>query len=713
MAILGKIRQRSLILILVIAMALFSFVLADLFRGGGLSASDGIVATVNGKDIERTEFMQKVERAQQQLGGRGSSVQAMNTVWDQELRKAVLETQYDELGLTVERTQMRDLLKQGLGAIEEFNNEAGEFDENKLNEFIANLQAIYPQPAILGTSQINYDDWRNYENDIAANGLYQTYYNMVQAGITGTIADGKLEHKLENDKVDMKFVQIPYSSIQDSTVSVSKDEIASYINKNKSDFEVDASRDIYYVQFNEEASLEDEETIKSGLLGLLDDRVEYNEASKLNDTIEGLNNTSDVASYINANSEIKFFDQFLFKNKLATGTSDSIFARNIGDTYGPYKQGNYYVISKLLEERFMPDSAKVRHILIPFVGATRADATVTKTDAEAKKTADSIYNVLRYNRSKFVSLLDLSSDSVSNEKGGEIEFTYDQSFAPEFKDFSFENNVGDLEVVRTDFGYHIIEILDQGTKQRALKIADLARSIEASETTINDVFNKTSKFEIAVAGSSFQDVASENDYVVKQSTEIKELDETIIGLGAQRQIVRWAFEADTKIGQVRRFSLTNGYVVAVLARKNKDGTMSVEKASVRVLPILRKEKKAALIRAGISGSTLEEVATSQNQTVRTAVAVNMKNPTLSGAGQEPKIIGTAFGLTEGSTSGLVDGTNGVYMVQVTKISPADELPSYASAATQATQAKINAATVALYNALKAAAQIEDNRAAIY
>jgi len=151
----------------------------------------------------------------------------------------------------------------------------------------------------------------------------------------------------------------------------------------------------------------------------------------------------------------------------------------------------------------------------------------------------------------------------------------------------------------------------------------------------------------------------------------------------------------------------------MLSASNKKELMSTEKASVTALPEIRKEKKAALIRARISGTTLEEIAASENQSIKTAVAINMKSPTLSGAGREPKVIGTAFGLEEGQTSKLIDGVLGVYVVQTTKITPADALPSYQAAANRVGTAKANAINTVLYNALKNAYVIEYNITSFY
>ena len=695
MAILNKIRQRSLFLILVIALALFSFVLADLFKNssGFSSKSQNVVATINGIDIDREEFMNRVENTQRQFGNAMTSTQAMNNVWDQEVRKAVFETQYDELGLTVERDYIRNLLSQSLGGFEEFKDDAGNFDENKLNEFIANLKAINPETALLNGAPINYEAWTNYEANISATGKEQMYTNMVKAGLVGTLADGELDYKLENDNVDVRFIQIPFTSIPDSTITVTQSDIKAYINKNKDKYEVDESRDLFFVEFKEEPSLT---------------------TAEIDETEIGFKDTEDEATFLAEHSATKLYDGYLSKQLLPTAIADSIYDKNVGEVYGPYKEGDLYKATKLIDVKQVPDSVKVRHILIPFVGATRADATVTKTDEEAKKTADSIYTAIRANRSKFKTLLDLSSDKVSNEKDGEIEFAYTDSFAPEFRDFSFENRVGDLQVVKTDFGYHIIEILSQGERQKVVKVGHLSLPIEPSEQTIDDVYNKTSKFEIAVTNGVFQDVAEESGYDVKPVSNIKELDETIPGLGSQRAMVRWAFEDGVKVGSVKRFNIQGGgYAVAVVSAINKKGLMTTEKASVTALPAIRKEKKAALIKERVFGNTLEEVSSSEGQTIKTAAAVNMKNPTLSGAGREPYVVGAAFGLQEGETSKLLTGNLGMYMIQVTKINYAAELPSYQAAANRVGTSKSNNVATSLFNALKESAKIEDNRATFY
>ena len=715
MAVLNKIRQRSIFLIIVIALALFSFVIGDIFTNlGSSSAADSAIATINGVDVERNEFMNKVENIQRQSNGSMTNTQAMNRAWDNEVRAKVMQSQYDALGLSVERDYMRNLLEQNLGSFEEFKNEAGLFDQDKLNEFIANLKAIAPETTTLGGSVIDYKSWTNFEQNVAISGVQQAYFNMVKSGITGTLTEGELDYQLENDKVDMKYVQIPYSSVADSTISVKTSEIKAYMKRFPKKYEVEASRDLVFVEFKEEASLADEQAIQADLSALVADREEFNEAANATQTIVGFKNTKDNAEFVNSYSADNYNDNYVFKSSFASDQADKISGLAEGEIYGPYKESGFYKLSKMVSLKRIPDSAKVRHILTPFVGSTRADASVTKTEAEAKTTADSIYKVLKRNRSKFKSLLSLSSDKVSNEKDGVIEFAYTDGFAPEFKAYSFENPKGSLGVVRTDFGYHVIEILGQGTFQQAYKVATISQAIEPSVETVDEVFKNKSKFEIAVADADFETVAAENNYEVRPVSSIKELDENIPGLGAQRAIVRWAFDDSASEGDFKSFNTTaGGFVVVKLTGVNTAGLMSTESGSFTALPEIRKEKKAEIIKDRISATTLDEIATAEGQTIKTAVAVNMKNPTLSGAGREPLVIGTAFGLAEGATSELISGNSGVYAVQVTKVTAAAALPSYQAAANRVGKAKENAVNTQLYNALKEAAEIEDNRAVFY
>lgn len=705
MAVLNKIRQKTVVLILVIALALFAFILSSLFENKDalFSKSQSIVATINGKDITREYFLQKVEQLQRQMGPTATNTQVMNRVWEQEVRQAVMETQFEELQISVEKDQMRDLLKTSLATNQNFLNEAGIFDENKMNEYIANLKETSPE---------GFASWVNYEKQVASNALNQNYINMVKAGLTGTLAEGKLDHELEGNKVDVKYVQVAYSLIPDSIVEVSKSEITNYINKNKNQYKVDASRDIRFVEFKEVASVEDENAIKAELNRYVNGQLVDERGAK--DTIVAFSKAKNNEEYINsiAASDVKFDIRFVFKSSLPTEAADAIYNLNEGEVYGPYKHDGSFKVTKVIAVKQIPDSAKVRHILIPFKGAQSAGPDVTQTEAEANATADSLLTILKRNRSKFPEFVKgFSSDQGSVAKEGRYDWHPYNTMVPEFNDFEFEGKIGDLGVVKTAFGFHIIEVEGQKNKTKAVQVGTISRKIEPSEKTTDKVFRDASNFEINAGKGDFGTLATDSKYTLRPVNGIKVLDENIPGVGNQRPIVRWSFEEDAEVGDIKRFNVPNGYVIAQLVAKHEAGLMSADDATAKVLPLIRKEKKAKIIMDRVTAATLEDFAAAEKTNVRTATAINMKNPTISGAGREPILTGAAFGLNEGETSKLIEGTNGIYMVQVTKVTPAVELDNYQAAANRVEQEKASAVNSKLYNALKEASEIEDNRAA--
>lgn len=712
MAVLNKIRQRSLVLIIVIALALFSFVLSDLFTRGNAfgDKTQNVVATINGTEIGREEFLQKVQAAQRNQPNATTS-QIMNSVYNQEVRNAILGEQYEALGLSVERDQMRDILKTSLATMPEFQNEDGVFDENKLNEFIANLKEISPNFGYLNGAPIDYASWKDYEDRISVSSLQQDYFNLAKGAVYATQFEGKVKSDIASEKRDIRYVQIPFTSIPDSTVTVSKGEIAEYLKDHADEYQVEESRNIQYVEFKNVASAQDEKEIAANLSSLVQDKVEYNETTKTTDTVLGFANTKDNTNFINTHSDVKFDDRFVYK----TAVSDSVFALNVGEIYGPYKDGNVYKLTKMLEKKQMADSIKSSHIIVPYAGSLRAGADITRTKDEANAMVDSLLPLVKNNVDKFNEVATEINTDGTKENNGEVGWTkvstYNpNSFDPDYANFIFNNPAGTVDIVETKFGYHIIRVDEKRAVDTAVKVGTIVRNINPSEQTEDRIFREAASFELAVSEGDFSQIAQDSNYTVRPVNKIKALDENIPGVGNQRQIVQWAFNDDTEVGDIKRFDVTSGYVIVQLTTKNKKGLMSVEEASVPVTAIIRKEKKADMIKSRISATTIDAVATAENKPARTATGVTMESPTISGAGSEPYVVGAAFALDEGETSKLLTGEKGVYMIEVTKVEAPVDLGSYQSFANQIEEQRANAVNSKLYQALEKAADIEDNRA---
>lgn len=706
MAVLNKIRQRSVFLIIIIALALFAFVLADVIRNGGAGTqqSQNTIATVNDEDIDREQFARQVEAYQRNLGPQASTSQAVNRVWESNIREIILDEQFEELGIRVEESQVRALLGEQMANNPNFTNEAGMFDVNRLREYVATLRSTSPEA---------YRQWLDFENSVGKSAREKIYFNMIKAGLGATSIEGEQAYRLSNDKADIKYVEIPYASIPDSEVNVSKSDIKKYIEKNPKRFQTEASRDIQYVFFEEEASEEDEGETRENITALLEDREEFNAVTSSNETVQGFGNTKNVASFVNENSDENYADNFQFKDDLPAKYADDLFNLQPGETYGPYKDAGAWKVSRMMEVAQIPDSVKASHVLVTYRG-TQISEGVTRSKGDAKSLADSIASVVKRNNSKFADLAaQYSADTSNKDNAGELGWFAPGAFIPAFNDYVFTNNKGDIGVVETEYGFHVIHIEDQTQKEKAVKLATIVRNLEASEKSMNDLFTEVTRFEIAAGKGDFSQIAKENDKEVRPVREISELDENIPGVGSQRRIVQWAFEDDTEAGDVKRFEIRGGYVVAQLTAVNEKGLRSVEAASSTVLPILQKQKKAEIIKKKISGNSLEEIAREQGVAVENAGSLSLDNPNIPGAGNEPEVVGAAFALEPGKISKPVAGNKGVFVVELGQKREAANLDSYRSYAGRETANRRQVAEEEVFSALKNKAEIEDNRSKFY
>ena len=706
MAILENIRKRTTILILIIGLALFAFVISGVFTnssfaGGKVGSS---VAEVNGNEIPIDEFRRKVEVASNRFGPSASSMMVVNQVWDQEVRNSILGQQFEDLGIDIERDQIMSYIKTipAYNQNPQFMNEDGIFDENKFRDFIADLKVNSPS---------QYNLWLQDEQSIIQNAKQQTYFNLVKAGVGATLKEGELDYKLANDKIDIKYVRVPYTAIPDSTISISKSEIQSYINKHKDEFKQEKARDIQYVYFEEKASAADENAIKEETLKLLDDTIEYREQTDRMDTIPGFRNATDLADFLDRRSDMKYDTIYKAKKDLPSSFADTLVTLKVGELFGPYRDGNYFKVSKMVDKK-INGTAKASHILISWKGAERAGENITRTKEEAEAKAKELLAEARKEDAVFVQLARDNSDGPSAPNGGDLGYFQEGAMVADFNDFVFGNNVGTIGLVETEFGFHVIKIDD---KQEIYRIATLAREIEPSETTVNNLFQDATKFEMdAISGEkAFPDLAKESDYEVRPVNKIMAMDENLPGLGSQRGIVQWAFNEETKVGEIKRFNVNNGYVIAQMTGKYEEGLKTVEDASTTVLPILRKERKAEKLITANKGKSMEEVAKDNSVSLSNASALSVKAPTIPGAGREPKVVGTAFAMNVGDTSDFLIGETGVYLITVTNKQEAPKLDNYSTFANSIKTSNAGNVNNTVYNALKKASKIEDNRSLFY
>ena len=716
MAILSKIRDRSMFLILIVGLALFAFVLDPSSIQQFFSSSKvNSIGEVNGEDIDREEFARQVEAYRTQSGGRASQMQAVNAVWSGMISEKIFEDQLEKAGIVIGEKDIWDAMT-SLQEIQNsplFKNEANLFDEEKLKEYIANMK----DDAESGNSQA-WLNWLATEKNIKQNLQRQAYTSLVKAGLGASLKEGERDYLFNNTKMDAEFVFVPYSTIVDSLAYVSKQEIQKYLEDNSKRFKKEASRTLKYVKFDIVPSEADDAEAKKLVESYIEDREEYSNAAKATVKIAGLKNAKNYEVFLNDNrSDLALDNGYKYKNQVFAEISDEVFNAPIGAVIGPYKQNGYYKISKVVETIQIPDSVKSSHIIIPYAGSTRS--TSLKTKEQAKKTADSVFALVRNNKSKFTEIADEINSDGTKGKGGDIGWVrkdqaFSASFDADFADFIYKNKVGSIDVVETAFGFHIIRVDDQTKANPAVKLVTFARLVEASEETENRIFEEAETLNANLSeGKDIDEIGEEKDYNVQMALNLKVLDEAIPGLGLQRQMVTWAFENEREIGDSKRFDIDvagkRGYAVAVLSGKIKEDGIAISSdllASIR--PELVDKKKAALIKNKMTGSTLAEIAQSSGIAVRKVSNLNLASPLISGVGNEPAVVGAMSTIKLNEVSDLVEGEKGVFAFKVIKRDAPVALENYDSFRKKIVN-QLQARGGQIFNVLEETADIKDNR----
>lgn len=706
MAILNQIRQRSLFLIIVIALALFSFVLADVFKNVGSSdLNQSVLAEVNGTEIDRFDFNLRLENLKNSANNASSSnTQLMKSTWDSELRRTLITQEFEKIGFRVEKSMMRNLIKESLSSYPSFQNESGEFSEAKLNQFLINLKDISPETIELetptGVQQVTYQSWNNFEKSLEESKLVELYFKLVESGINTTLLEGEFDHVSANSTVDFKYVKIPFDNIPDSIIKVNQSDLNQFISENKSNYKTDPSRDFIFVKFDEVPSTKDLKNIEAKLNSLTYGSTDNNEIAFIN--------SKNNSEFLNLNSEISFFDSYVPKNLLPSDHADKIYELKPGEVYGPYESNGFMKMTKLIESKQIPDSAKVRIITIP--------GQIFGSINEAEKFSDSIYNIIRNDRKEFLPIL--KQFDPNPESTGEVDLSYSDMnlfSLQDLRSFAFESRVGSLKLISTNNNYIIVEILKHGKKQRAVKIGDLAIELEPSEFTRDSIFSIASRFEISANDDNFRDYAQQNDYKIITANNIEEFAENIPVAGSQRKIVKWSFEDATDVGDIKSFRLDEGgYIIAMLTSINDEGLMSEGKSKTIILPQVKKQKKAEKIIENTRDLTsLEEIATEYSLEIKNVSSVNINNPQIPGVGSEPYVVGFANGQPINKLSRALKGNSGVFFIVTTSRSDAAKLDNYQSAANKLNTIRSGSTISGAFNSLKNSAEIKDYRGLFY
>jgi peptidyl-prolyl cis-trans isomerase D len=531
------------------------------------------------------------------------------------------------------------------------------------------------------------------------------YNTMIKSAVVTTKAEGKFAYQMEANKADFDYVTVAFSTVNDNQVKVTDEEMVAFMKKNPKKYKSDPTRSIDFITVESKPSKEDEAAMLESISGVLTGKVVYNEQTKKNDTLAGFRSVSNVGEFVNANSDIKFDSTYLAKKDLPVEFQEQLFNLPAGAVFGPYINNGHQCLSRMIARKANA-SAKASHILLAYKGAERSAATRTKE--EAQKLANDLLAQAKANPGNFPMLAITNSDDPgSKNNGGEYDNIAPGQMTPKFNDFVFNNPVGTMGVVETEFGFHVMKV---SGKNDAVLLGTVAQKIQASDATIDAAYTKASQLESsALENKNFEAVAKKAGLVVTPATNIKAYDEYVQGLGSQREIVRWSFNKETEVGAIKRFEVPQGFVVAKVKDINDTELLPLDVAKQTVEPILKNQKKAEIIKKKMSGSSLEVVSKASGASIITATAVSLKNPMITNIGMEPKVVGKAFGLAAGKTSKIIEGTSGMFMIRAKKVVKAPAISDFTTYINQEKTQNQSYASSQAYMAIKDKAEIKDNR----
>lgn len=663
MSIIQQIRDKAAWLVFgLIGVSLIGFLLMDSSVGNSrLASSSGNVGSVNGEELEYANFQKQISEREDQYKSQGYPVNDMmqqnirEEVWKQFKEEAVLKGEYQKLGIEVSDKELNDMLV-GPNAIPEIKRaftdpNTGVFDPQQAAARINQLRTIYKSNK--KTDQ-NYGMAQNFFEQVLPQfvkvRMKEKYLSLLVK--SSYIPKWMIEKSNADNSLvsSISYVSVPYQTISDSLIRISDGEIETYLDKHQDQYKQEESRSVRYVVFNAGPTSADSNALKI----------------QVNNLKQEFSTTTDVEGFLARNgTEINYHDGYVPKSKLTGARKDSLSMLSKGAVVGPYLDGPNYVIARIMDVKTMPDSVKARHILVATVDLKTNQPTVD--DTTAKKKIDSIKNLIDHG-ARFDSVaFHLSDDEGSRLKGGDLGYFAQGMMVKEFGDFAFNGKVGDKKIIKTQFGYHYVEIEDQKNFEPAYKIAYFARKIEPSTETDDNESGLASQF----AGESrnqaaFDENSKKGNLQKIPANDIHPTDFSIPGLGASRSLVRWIYDA--KLGEVSEsFSVGDKYVVAILTEINKTGIMTVAKARPIIEPILRNQKKAGMISQKIASATsLEAAASATGRTIAKADSLLFSSPYIPNVGPEPKVVGYAFDkqLIGKAISQPVSGNEGVYVLKV-------------------------------------------------
>jgi peptidyl-prolyl cis-trans isomerase D len=714
MQIIQTIRDKGAAIVIgVIAISLIGFLLMDAKQGSSnfFSSLSSNVGKVNSQPIERKEFEAMIKMVDENAQRQASQYQPKPGIdeirqqaWDGIVQKKILEAEFNKLGMQLTSKELNSLFFSNNPENPFMQNDGfkdpntGQLDVSKVSQQIATMKKAKGKDA---------ENYNQYVGQLELSTLYSKYSALLGASAYYPSWLQTKDSAETKNFANISYTAIPYNVINDSTIKITDSEIEGYVAKNKNQFKQEAGRLISYVSFSQLPSSTDSATIKEQIAGLKNSFIA----------------DSNAAAFLARNGSIGGVSpDYIWKSKFQSSVKDSILKLQKGQVFGPYIEGNNYVLAKLVGIKQQADSVRCRHILIKIADLKDGQvANNIRPDSTARRLIDSIAAAVK-NGADFNALVQkYSDDPGSKGTKGEYSFNNDNQLVDSFYRTVFYEPAGTKKIVlgvdnNNYAGYHYIEVLAQYKFEPAYKVGYMVKEIVSSENTINNANLNATKLSGQKSTKDFDAYIAKNGLQKISAPAIKEND-YMIGRQLQdaRQLIKWAFEA--KAGNVSEpFNINDQFIVATVEKELSEGVQDVATAKPMAETAIRNKKKAEIISKKIGATpTLESAATAYNITVQTAGAdssITFTSPIIPNIGQEPKVIGACFNpALQNKVSAPISGTSGVYVIKVNSV--ANKAAGNIEFAAQHISMLKNRINSAWMEGLKKAAVIKDKRSSIY
>tara|TARA_A100001011_G_scaffold97030_1_gene102100 strand:- start:930 stop:2717 length:1788 start_codon:yes stop_codon:yes gene_type:complete len=595
MAVLGQIRKRSIFLIIVIGMALFAFVISGVFTSNGGFSTNKPIGEVNGEEIDFESFNMMVEQAQSAYGL--STVNAVNLAWNQGIKNQAIVQELDKLGIDAGKDQLEQIISgdQSIVMNPLFQNEIGLFDFNKFSNYISQLRSSNPNM---------YNQWKLQEQNIISLAKQKIYFDLIKSSVIYTNIESNIQYHLENDKVNIEYLRIPFDRIPDSVLQIKDSEISSYLKSNREKYEIGESRELEFVFIPDIASEIDETNLRSNLELLKDGFSQMNKVSNTVEDIIGFKNVNDHTEFIDIYSDVAWDSIYKTKQEISSEFSDILFGLNVGEVFGPYKDLNTFKISKMID----------------------------------KKSEGNLNKVL---------------------------------------------------------------------------IADVVKEIIPSNETSNNNYRIASQAEFD-ANSGLELNSSDSTLFIDSFESFEDFDSGLPGYDNSRQVIKWLYEDKTKVGDIKRFTLNDGYLIAKVKVFNNQSLPDINEIRGQVSDIIMKDKKFDFfVKMYKNSNDIESISQDFEIDLERASAVTQNDPILVGAGNEPYIIGSSFSLDEDETSKILKGNNGIYLIKLLSKEIAEDISISSAISNSLSDREVERISTLIPEVLESKAEIVDNRSLYY